>query len=165
MGTDIYSETGVIQTLDSMLQSIPRRGIPLHLWAVNRYIRLRVATDHQADFNCLTTLERSTQRQFITALAQVSRYDPDSELEYDPSGYILAIWKVLLKSMYPELPKLREIQVFTSPRECGWDVPLNTPCFIFDSKTLFRTTLSNKGKKMRRIFGQCQETTWTIMSY
>lgn len=176
MGTDVYSETGIIKTLPQMIQAFPKEGLKLIAAAVNRYIKTKVEPEYQDNFLDLTDFQ-GNYREYTQALYELSRihndeidhndendfYDPG--YEYDHTGHILNIWRIIMKSAHPQLPIIQEIRVFDNPREVGYNVPINTPVFIFPTNKMFKQVLTKKGNQFKKVFGDCKQTTWTILSY
>jgi len=179
MGTDVWSEDGIVMSLGEMAQAIPQKGVLLVSAAIKKYVKSKVEKKYSKTFKDLMELNGDYD-DLIGALLELSRIHEkpkgkrqeseeddffDSEYEYDHTGHILAIWRIIMKNLHPDLPVIGEIKVFDNPRECGWVVPINEPCFIFDDRKLFKTMLSTKGKKFKKVFGRCEKTTWTVMSY
>lgn len=180
MGTDVWSEDGVVMSLGEMAEVIPQKGVLLVSAAIKKYIKTKVDKKYEKYFKDLAEFN-GTHDDLIGALLELSRIHEkpkgkrkeneeeddffDNAYEYDHTGHILAIWRVIMKNLHPDLPVIGEIKVFENPRECGWVVPINEPCFIFDDSKLFKTVLSPKGNKFKKVFGRCEKTTWTVMSY
>jgi len=184
MGTDVWSEDGVVMSLGEMAEAISHKGVSLVSAAIKKYVKTKVEKKYDKYFKDLAEFN-GAHDDLIGALLELSRIhekpkgkrkvneevdeDEDdffhSDYEYDHTGHILAIWRIIMKNLHPDLPIIGEIKVFDNPRECGWVVPINEPCFIFNEEKLFKTVLTTKGKKFKKVFGRCEKTTWTVMSY
>jgi hypothetical protein len=166
MGTDVWSESGIVLTLDAMVGSIPKRGFASVAQAVKQYVEKNV--QKYPRLRCL--LEPGDRAGFIDAMLEVSsiehEFDEDDEdYEYDESGHIRNLWDIIIKKAHPDLPKLKEVKVFVNGRECGYNVPIDEPVFIFDQSGLLKQILTDKGKRFKKVFGSCTETDWSVMSY
>ena len=64
-----------------------------------------------------------------------------------------------------DLPYIQEVTAWGSSRNNGWDVPKGVACVVFDSECCFERTLSDQGKVVEKVFGHCDETEWTTVSY
>lgn len=173
MGTDVWSESGVVICLGEAYGAIPRRGFSAAILAVQKYAKSKIKTvvkdeDDVKEINrlkCFLDVDKNDRDSFIDALCEFSSYRQNSRYEYDSNGFIYDVWKIILKTCRPELPLFGEIKVFDNARECGWGVPIGEPVLIFDSSKLLKQVLTEKGKQFKKAFGSCDENTWSVMSY
>ena len=174
MGTDVWSESGVIVCLGDMYNSIPKRGFSVAIIAVQKYAKKKIAAAAKAAdgenekidlLKCFLDVELNDRDGFIDALSSFSAYDDDDDFEYNSSGDIFTVWEIVLKATHPDLPMFGELKVFENRRECGYGVPIGEPVFIFDQTKLLKKVPTEKGKKFKKLFGSCDEISWSVMSY
>ena len=173
MGTDVWSESGIVICLNEACRAIPKRGFSTTILAVQKYVKSkikRVAEDKDEKIAIkrlkrLMEVKNNDRDSFVEALCEFSAYRSGDRYEYDSYGFIFDVWKIIMKTSRPELPQLGELKVFDNGRECGWSVPVGEPVLIFDSSKLLKQVLTEKGRKFKRTFGSCSESTWSVMSY
>ena len=72
---------------------------------------------------------------------------------------------VLDHTKFAGLPET-SLDYFTSGRYSGYDVPIETPCVIFNDNGLFETKLTKEGQAVAKKMGmKIAQTTWTVYSY
>ena len=168
MGTDVWSESGIVLTLDNMVSAIPKRGLSAIIQAVKKLAAKNIKQSPR--FQCLIDVGSSDRDGFIDAMLTVSAISHDDDLEddddyeYDCNGHIAALWSTIIKKAHPEMPMF-ELKVFDNGRESGYNVPIGEPVFIFSTDKLLKQVLTDKGKKFKKVFGSCSENTWSVMSY
>jgi len=176
MGTDVYSESGIITGIDEMIGLIRKKDLKTVIDICES--GLSAAAAGNESFSCLADLEplktinkkstieevRDVLFECVKVHGEPTKYGSD-ECYLENEYAVAVLWGEILSETRPTLPSLNEVRIFDSPRYNGWDVPLGEACFIFDSSDCFITTLSDRGKALRRAIGHCETTEWTIVSY
>jgi hypothetical protein len=151
MGIDIYSDRGIIFTVDEFLKVINGK---------NKSNVVSVC-------HLKTSMKLSDIREIIASSIEVegevskygSCYVTDAE-------YVQDLFRRILDAC-PEadnLPHIKEVTAWGSGRNNGWEVPKGIACVVFDSDDCYERSLSEKGKAVKKMFGHCDETEWTEMS-
>ena len=181
MGMDIYSGRGIVLTADEFLKVIngkSKKGVV----AVCRdfYEGLQeYADDSENQWKCnlaeryklLSTLNSSMKlckiRDIINSTVkiggEVAKY---GDCWVEDSEYVESLFTRIL-DVCPhadDLPHIQEVTAWGSGRNNGWDVPKGVACVVLDSDSCFERTLSDQGKAVKKMFGDCYETEWTEMS-
>lgn len=165
MGTDVWSESGVVLTLDNMVRAIPKRGLSTIVQAVKKHAEKNI--EESPRFKCILDVG-SDRQEFMDAVLAVSAISHENDLEddyeYDCDGHIVELWNIIIKKSHPDMPHF-ELRVFDNGRESGYGVPIGEPVFIFGKEKLLKQVLTEKGKKFKKLFGSCSENRWSVMSY
>ncbi len=166
MGTDVYSESGIIAGIDEMIGLIRKKDLKTVI---------DICADETLEVDDLEPLKtinkKSTIEEVKKALLECvkvhgepTKYGSDDcylENEFE----LTTLWSEILSKTRPTLPTLSRVCLFDSARYNGWDVPLGEACFIFDSRGCFIRTLTDRGEALRRAIGYCETTEWTMVSY
>tara|TARA_B100000029_G_C17273271_1_gene850621 strand:+ start:234 stop:734 length:501 start_codon:yes stop_codon:yes gene_type:complete len=166
MGTDVYSESGIIATTDDVIGLLRKKDLKKVI---------EICMDESLEIGDLEPLKKINKKSSIEEVKNVlfecvkvhgkpSKYGND-DCYLENSYQLECLWDSILSDTRPELPSLKEINVFDSPRYNGWNVPLGEACFIFDSTNCFVQTLSEEGQVLKKAIGHCDESEWTIVSY
>jgi len=173
MGTDVWSESGIIAFTEEVVKIVNGKNknkvveICQSFW---ENISLEEDSDKKDHFKPLQNISNKSKiseiQEILSSIVNIdgepSKYNTDIEVRYsyeleDLFGSILALC--------PDLPELKSITAFGSARLNGYSVPLGVACFIFDSNDCFEQVLTEKGKYLKKVIGHCRETEWTIVSY
>ena len=174
MGVDIYSQTGVVLTIDeAVMRMIPAMktaeikklfchieaaaadalaGMPDHEFVANMQRRLA----------CLRTTKEL--RAWFVDLTHAFTNGEDGHVA---NSDILA--DILLTIMGPKMATALPdfvFEYFKSGRYSGWDVPLGVPCIVFSAVGLFEEKMTAAGRKLAARLGikSLSSTTWTVFS-
>lgn len=174
MGVDIYTQKGVVLTIDEAAQKmIPAmktaeiRKLISHIeTAAADAITLLADKAFAADIQARLVGIRTTTalRAWFVDLVNAFVYAGAGEVEH---ADVLA--DILLTIMGPKrsaaLPNFA-FEYFASGRYSGWDVPTGTPCVTFDAEGLFEEKLTAAGRKLAKNLGvkSLSSATWTIYS-
>jgi len=184
MGTDIYSSRGIILTTDEFLKivngknkaDVVARCHSYHEQLVKESVQTPNDTwraDLAESFKPLCGLKSSMKlseiREIIASVVTVkgepskygSCYVNDSQEVQDLFDRII---DACLDGQL-ELPHIQEVTAWGSGRMDGWAVPKGVACVVFDSESCFERKLSDQGKAVKKLFGHCDETEWTTVSY
>jgi len=180
MGTDVWSEKGVIVKSDKMINLVNDTNINAIKSLCISYYEQNIGSDIKEDewddvsineyFGVLKKLNDFSLKQVKEALNSIIQIE-GSPAKYDTSitvrhsDTLLDLFSYILENIFPKLPKLIEVRAFGSGRFNGYNVPLGVACFVFDDSSCFKQTLTTNGKEMSKIFGHCDITEWTIVSY
>ena len=167
MGTDVYSESGIIAGIDEMVGLIRKKDLKTVIdICENKSLESLADLEPLKTINKKSTIEevRDVLFECVKVHGEPTKYGSD-ECYLENEYAVAVLWGEILSETRPTLPSLNEVRIFDSPRYNGWDVPLGEACFIFDSSDCFVTTLSDRGKALRRAIGHCETTEWTIVSY
>lgn len=170
MGMDVYSEKGVIASIDDLVGMLRKKDIPVVADILRSHAEDYRDENIWPEITSLSLATKPTLEQIQEALKSLvvvhgspSKYGSDDcYLEHDED--LLRLWADIITLTRPELPHLNEARVFDSGRLNGWDVPHGEACFIFSSDECFETRMTEKGKMLKKAIGHCTETEWTIMS-
>ena len=179
MGTDIYSDKGVIASVEDLVKVINGKNkkdvVSICQCMYQKILNLKdngswfaEAAEH---FSPLATLSPTMKINDIRALlvslvvvnGEPAKYNTDIEVAF--ADYIKELWDDIINHCAPILPELKYVQAFGSSRYNGWEVPLGEACFIFDSEECYIKTLSEQGQQLKKLIGHCDETEWTEISY
>lgn len=172
MGTDIYSECGIILSKSEIIKIVNGKNKETIIdICQDFYDEIKNDNDEIKDhFEKLNKISSKIKikdlQEILDSLiivdGQPSKYDTETNVRY--SYCILELFSEIIKTI-PELPSLKDVTAFGSSRLNGYTVPLGIACFIFQSDDCYEKVLTKKGKFMKKIFGHCNETEWTIISY
>ena len=97
---------------------------------------------------------------------EAGKYDGDCQFVNDLDGYdLLELWEGILEVCDEPIPSLSEIRIFDSHRK-NYDCPLEVPCFLFSVEDCYVRTLSDEGKRLKKLAGgYLNEISWTDVSY
>jgi hypothetical protein len=89
----------------------------------------------------------------------------DKEGEYMDSLAFQDLFQIVAESLGISLPP-HEFDYWARGRISGWEVPLETPCIVFNSGGLFEKRMTKEGKRLAALLGrgEVEESTWTVMS-
>jgi hypothetical protein len=182
MGLDIYSGRGVIFTVDEFLKVINGKNKSnvvnaCGLWVDKLNDQAKASgeewhSDLAKRFNILSTLKKGMKiseiREVIASVVdvggEVSKY---GDCWVENSEYIEELFSNILDAC-PEadnVPPINQVVAWGSGRNNGWEVPKGVACVVFDSEYCFERALSEQGQAVQKVFGHCDETEWTEMSY
>ena len=167
MGTDVYSESGIIAGIDEMVGLIRKKDLKTVIdICENKSLESLADLEPLKTINKKSTIEevRDVLFECVKVHGEPAKYGSD-ECYLENEYAVVVLWGEILSETRPTLPPLNEVRIFDSARYNGWDVPLGEACFIFDSSDCFIRTLSDRGKALRRAIGHCETTEWTIVSY
>ena len=183
MGTDIYSSRGVIFTVEEFLKVINSKsksdvvevclGFHPDLVALARqYPDDDWRQNLAASFRPLSGLKKSMKlseireivASVVTVGGEVAKY---GDCWVENSEYVRDLFTKILDACphANDLPYIMEVTAWGSGRNNGWEVPKGVACVVFDSESCYERTLSDQGKAVKKMFGHCDETEWTTISY
>lgn len=174
MGVDIYSQKGVVLTIDEAvarmipaMKSADVRKLFYHIEsaaedALASLDDREFAGQMQARLAALRTTKEL--RSWFTDLVQAFVLADESRVDH---ADILA--DVLLTIMGPKLAKALpnfSFEYFSSGRYSGWEVPIGAPCVVFEADGLFAEKMTAAGRKLAKHLGvrSLSSTTWTTYS-
>jgi hypothetical protein len=182
MGIDVYSGRGIVFSVDEFLKVINGKnksnvvGMCLSFLQGLENEAESSEDEWRADlvkhFSALSTLKKGMKiseiREVISSVVtlggEVAKY---GDCWVENSEYIEELFGSIL-DICPEadnLPPISQVVAWGSSRYNGWDVPKGVACVVFDSDYCFERTLSEQGQAVQKVFGHCDETEWTEMSY
>jgi len=172
VGTDVYTETGVIANTAELVNLVRKKDIRkikelaylcaedpvFESWDAGKKSLLKIAD--------ATELEEMRERleDMIVVHGQPSKYGSD-DCYLEGAEELLFFWQQILEATRPTLPPLVEARVFDSGRMNGWDVEHGVACFIFRDADCFVQLLTKTGRALERALGHCNKKEWTIVSY
>ncbi len=183
MGLDIYSGRGVIFTVDEFLKVINGKNksdvvavcLDYHQQLVKdaRFNaddewKQEIAESFKPLGGLKSSMKLSEIREIIDSTikvgGEVAKY---GDCWVENSEYVEDLFIRILDACpnADDLPHIQEVTAWGSGRNNGWDVPKGVACVVFDSESCFERTLSDQGKAVKKMFGHCDETEWTQMSY
>ena len=187
MGTDVYSGRGVIFTTEEFLKVINGKNkadVVAVCVAYSQELKKDAQeslkqnpdeywkTELSASFKALRTLKSSMKlseiREIIASTikvgGEVAKY---GDCWVENSEYVEDLFIRILDACpnADDLPHIQEVTAWGSGRNNGWDVPKGVACVVFGSESCFERTLSDQGRAVKKLFGHCDETEWTEMSY
>ena len=183
MGLDIYSGRGVIFTVDEFLKVINGKNksdvvavcLDYHQQIVKdaRFNaddewKQKIAESFKPLGGLKSSMKLSEIREIIASTikvgGEVAKY---GDCWVENSEYVEDLFNRILDACpnADDLPHIQEVTAWGSGRNNGWDVPKGVACVVFDSESCFERTLSDQGKAVKKMFGHCDETEWTQMSY
>ena len=171
MGTDIYSNSAVIVQVDDLADGINSKNKKEIIEKIQRWYENECDEDARNHFSPIAkikpTIKLSDLRKVLCDLVEVSgevaKYDTSIHVKY--SDEIWQLWNWILDSIDDELPDLISVEAFGSGRYNGWDVPLGVACFMFSDEECFERVLTEEGKKLKKLVGYVETSTWTEISY
>lgn len=181
MGMDIYSESGVIASIDEMIGMLRKSDVKKIVVALNKWFAkvekndLWTVSDKPFDV-FFVNLKKLIQSKNPSLEAIKTELESCCVVNGKPSKYgsddcyvhhddaLCKIWNEIIKVTRPELPELLRVTAFDSGRINGWDAPVGIACFIFNPNDCFEKRLTETGKALKKAIGHCSETEWTIMS-
>ena len=183
MGLDVYSGRGVIFTVDEFLCVINGKSKANVVSVCQHYYdQLVKDADYNSDdewkttlaekFKVLGSLKKTMKldeiRQIIASTVdlqgEVSKY---GECWVENSEYVQDLFTQILDACphADNLPYIMDVTAWGSGRNNGWEVPKGVACVVFDSDSCYERSLSEQGQAVKKVFGHCDETEWTEMSY
>jgi len=181
MGMDVYSDRGVVATVDEFLGVVngKNKGDVVdvcHAFYQDLADQAKQNPEDQwrttlsEDFKPLAGLKKSmplnTIRGVIDSCAgvrgEVAKY---GECYVENSEYIESLFSQIVDVSGFDLPYIQQVTAWGSGRYNGWDVPKGVACVVFNSEECFVKTLSPQGEAVQKFLGHCDETEWTEMSY
>jgi hypothetical protein len=174
MGVDIYSQTGVVFTIDeAVVKLIPtmktaeiRKMFPLIESAAEDVLSLLHDREFAGAMQARLASLRTTKelRAWFVDLVHAFVVDDDGYIEHAD-----VLSDVLLTIMGPKNSKALPdfaFEYFNSGRYSGWDVPLGVPCVVFDAAGLFEEKMTAAGRKLAKHLGikSLSSTPWTVYS-
>ena len=182
MGLDVYSGRGVIFTSDEFLCVINGKSkanvvaacLTFHQNLVvdaNQNLEDEWKQEIASTFKPLGDLKRSMKldeiREIIESTVEVggevSKY---GECWVKNASLVEDLFVNILDACPHAngLPCIQEVTAWGSGRNNGWDVPKGVACVVFDSDSCYERKLSDQGKAVKKLFGNCDELEWTEMS-
>lgn len=174
MGVDIYSQKGVVLTIDeavakmipSMKASEIKKLLPLIEAAAEDATALMHDREFAANMQARLAGMRTTKELRAWVVDLVHAFTSADEGYVDHAD-VLA--DMLLTIMGPKNAKALPhfaFEYFNSGRYSGWDVPLGVPCVVFDADGLFEEKMTAAGRKLAKQLGvkSLSSTSWTVYS-
>lgn len=184
MGTDIYSSRGIILEIDDFLKIVNGKNksdvvtvcLSFHQDLVvdarqnpDDDWRQNLVRSFKALGGLKSKMKLSEIREIIASSievgGEVAKY---GDCWVENSEYAHDLFDRIIDACLDgqlELPHIQEVTAWGSGRNNGWDVPKGVACVVFDSESCFERTLSEQGKAVKKLFGHCDETEWTTVSY
>ena len=163
MGMDVSSSTGVVFEISDVVPNI-----------------LESLTDAQVK-SSVTRLKKKYEDNWPTKKEELDKISSGEDLsnwflegivinEDDEDGFdtyaIENIWDNIMSASKCKLPDAT-FHYWTSSRLSDYEVPIETPCIVFEECGLFTTKMTAKGKKLATTLGVSEigTSTWTTLSY
>lgn len=178
MGTDIYSSSGVLFTIEQVCRVFGKNNVATaakksllededfvskisNLDLTIKNLEKPEDSEREEAFgNALETLKNCKKgSDFALWLDAFFRHQMAGEVAKYGSAYfqdeaiLYECWNIICASADFDFPNMT-LKVFGSGRNNGWDVPFGIPCFIFEEDDCFEKSLSDTGKVIAKIFGQ-----------
>lgn len=159
MGMDIYSNSGVVFSLKDALPSIFRKVKKSEVKLVVQILRERWNAEDKGGLDGVKDKESLSSWMCSVADGLVK------DGEYMDSLAFEDLFQIVVEAIGISLPAY-SFDYWTRGRINGWDVPIGTPCIVFDVSELFETKMTKEGKRLAALLGtkEIQQSTWTIMS-
>ena len=183
MGIDIYSGRGVIFTVDEFLKVINGKNkanvvsvcLTFHQDLVvdarqnpDDEWKTSLSSSFKALGGLKSKMKLSEIREIIASVVEVggevAKY---GDCWVENSEYVEDLFTKILDACpnADDLPPISQVVAWGSGRNNGWEVPKGVACVVFDSEYCFERALSEQGQAVQKVFGHCDETEWTEMSY
>ncbi len=163
MGMDVSSSTGVVFEISDVVPNI-----------------LESLTDAQVK-SSVTRLKKKYEDNWPTKKEELDKISSGEDLsnwflegivvdEDDEDGFdtyaIETIWDNIMSASKCKVPDAT-FHYWTSSRLSDYEVPIETPCIVFEEYGLFATKMTAKGKKLATTLGvsEISTSTWTTLSY
>lgn len=174
MGIDISVQRGVVLTIDEaaakMIPAMKTADIKKMFYHIESAAEdvLAVLSDREFAGSMqarLAGLRTTTElRAWFVELVHAFVVADDGHIEHAD-----VLVDVLLTIMGPKNAKALPdfaFEYFKSGRYSGWDVPIGTPCVVFDADGLFEEKLTSAGRKLMAQLGmkKLASTTWANFS-
>jgi hypothetical protein len=160
MGTDIYPESGVAILITDFLNvdAIKKKGVRELI--ANVLYQEKIIGD-----NCFTAMVKN-KSEFIETFVKHIRMSEGYDSDEEHNRFMLDTFCEQANIRLEELPDF-SLRSFDSNRISGYDVETDELYIMFDTFGLFKTVMTNEGKKVAKKLGMdsIQETTWTVHSY
>jgi hypothetical protein len=161
MGMDIYSSSGVVFSLEDALPAVLRKSKKTDIANAVESVKSKWKFDGKKN-GLVHIKDKATLQDWIISVAGEL---VDKNGEYMDSLALQDLFEIVMESLGIELPAY-SFDYWSRGRINGWDVPLETPCIIFESHGLFEKKMTKAGKRLANLLGmkEVEESTWTIMS-
>jgi len=185
MGVDISSESGVVVTVDRLVEIVRESNRERACRALLRCTAITLQT-LKVDYSNEELDRNDPLFKKAALLAQVfGELSVDSDVEsirtmlknlargvdagfdsyVENSDEAIAIWSELINDLYPDAPKPVSTAFIDSPRYQGWDVPQGEVLFVFTEDECFERVKTEAGKELDAMIGESTElSTWTDYS-
>jgi hypothetical protein len=160
MGMDVHSESGIVFPVEDIVPTIFNK---FNKEQIEKAIN-SLAKNYKDDWpTSKENLEKIKQAKELTDWFLDGFNVDDENIE---SYYLEQIWNIIIKATKTKLPDA-SFHYWTSGRLSDWNVPLETPCIVFNDQGLFVTKMSAKGKKLAQALEvkEIESATWTTLSY
>ena len=181
MGMDVYSHTGCLVDAAKMTSIIKKKDVKKVSAAIAKFFTKTKADTYWSASEIpfdkfFADLKEFASSDSITLEGLKEKLDQCCLVNGEPSKYggedcyvhhadaLTALWDVIIGVARPELPDLMEVTVFDSGRMNGWDVPHGTAQFVFNDSDCFELKMTETGKALKKAFGICDKSEWTIVS-
>jgi len=160
MGTDIYPESGVAILITDFLNvnAIKKKGARELI--ANILYQEKIIGDNS--FTAMIKNKSEFIETFVKHIRMSEGYDSDEE----HNRFMLDTFCEQANIDLEELPSF-SLRSFDSNRISGYEIETDVLYIMFDTFGLFKTVMTNEGKKVAKKLGvdSIQETTWTVHSY
>ncbi len=160
MGTDIYPESGVAILITDFLNvnAIKKKGARELI--ANILYQEKIIGDNS--FTAMIKNKSEFIETFVKHIRMSEGYDSDEE----HNRFMLDTFCEQANIDLEELPSF-SLRSFDSNRISGYEIETDVLYIMFDTFGLFKTVMTNEGKKVAKKLGvdNIQETTWTVHSY
>ena len=160
MGTDIYPESGVAILITHFLNvdAIRKKGVRELI--ANILYQEKIIGD-----NSFTAMIKN-KSQFIETFEKHLSMSEGYESDEEHNRFMLETFCEQANINLEELPDF-SLRSFDSNRISGYDIETDVLYIMFDTFGLFKTVMTDEGKRVAKKLGMdsIQETTWTVYSY
>lgn len=165
MGIDIYSESGILFSLDEAVSRFFKGINASNIKKIIEDVETMIDDDSEHRNSLKNIKNCESLKSWFLELAN-SKINKEEGYVFD--GEILqSLWdKIINYTKFKDLPEIT-FEYFTSNRFSGYDVPTETICIKFNDYGLFETKLTKKGQKLAEIMKikNLKQTHWTVYSY
>ena len=165
MGMDVSSDSGVVfeisDVVPNILESLTDTQVKSSVTRLKKKYQDNWPTKKE-ELDKISSSE-DLSNWFLEAI--VVTPDDDNDEGFDTYG-ISAIWDHIMAASKCKLPDAN-FHYWTSSRLSDYEVPIETPCIVFEECGLFATKMTAKGKKLAATLGvsEINTSTWTTLSY
>ena len=161
MGSDIYTESAVAVRLDDFLNVDAIKKKAARELITNVFYQEKLISDYS-----FTDMNKSKNLFIETFIHEMSMSEEGYEADEERNRYMIQTFCDVAKIDLEDLPEF-SLRSFDSCRISGYDIETDVLYIMFDTFGLFKTVMTDEGKKVAKKLGMdsIQETTWTVYSY
>tara|TARA_Y100000385_G_scaffold119185_1_gene124074 strand:- start:3552 stop:4034 length:483 start_codon:yes stop_codon:yes gene_type:complete len=160
MGSDIFTESAVAVNLLNFIDIITIKKKANRELIANIFYQEKIINEES--LNIMVKSKSGFIEVFIDTISMTEGYESDE----DNNQFMINTFCEHGGIVINDLPNWT-LRQFDSCRESGYDIQTNVLYIMFESYNLFKTVMTDEGKKVAETLGldHIQETTWTVHSY